>query len=70
MGSLVDKATGKAKQVFGDVTGDASTRREGKDEELKGEKKDQLHRAQSLRELHWQSSGKLTERPGCAVQAP
>ena len=45
MGSLVDKATGKAKQVFGDVTGDASTRREGKDEELKGEKKDQLHRA-------------------------
>ncbi len=46
MGSLTDKVTGKAKQVVGDVTGDSSTRREGIDEERKGEKKDELQRSE------------------------
>ena len=40
MGSLTDKVTGKAKQVVGDLTGDSETRREGIDEERKGEKKE------------------------------
>jgi uncharacterized protein YjbJ (UPF0337 family) len=46
MGSFIDKITGKAKQVAGDVTGDESTRNEGKLEEAKGEKKDELSRAE------------------------
>ena len=46
MGSFIDKLTGKAKQVAGDVTGDESTRNEGKLEEAKGEKKDQLANAE------------------------
>ena len=42
---ITDKITGKTKQVAGDVTGDSSLHREGKDEELKGEKKEELDRA-------------------------
>ncbi len=44
--SITDKVTGKAKQVIGDLTDDPGTRREGRDEERKGEKKEQLGRAQ------------------------
>ena len=44
---ITDKITGKAKQAVGDVTGDSSTRREGIDEERKGEKKEELERAES-----------------------
>ena len=47
MSSTVDKATGKVKQAVGDLTGDSKTRREGQDEERKGEKKEQLDRAQN-----------------------
>ncbi len=43
---ITDKITGRAKQAIGDLTGDASTRRKGKDEERKGEAKDQLAHAQ------------------------
>jgi uncharacterized protein YjbJ (UPF0337 family) len=39
---LMDKITGRAKQAAGDITGDSSTRREGKNEERKGEAKDEL----------------------------
>ena len=46
MSSIVDKATGKVKQAVGDITGDSETRRKGRDEERKGEKKDQLENAQ------------------------
>ena len=42
---LLDKITGKAKQAAGDVTDDASLRRQGRDEERKGEKKEELDRA-------------------------
>jgi len=38
----MDKITGRAKQAAGDIAGDASTRREGKNEERKGEAKDEL----------------------------
>jgi uncharacterized protein YjbJ (UPF0337 family) len=43
--SIIDKATGKVKQVIGDLTGDERTRREGLREEEKGRKKEQLDRA-------------------------
>ena len=43
---LMDKITGRAKQAAGDVAGDASLRREGKNEERKGEAKDKLANAQ------------------------
>jgi uncharacterized protein YjbJ (UPF0337 family) len=42
MGGITDKITGKAKQVAGDLTNNEKTRREGKLEERKGEKKDEL----------------------------
>ncbi|MGH2845983.1 MAG: CsbD family protein [Thermoleophilaceae bacterium] len=44
--SITDKLTGKAKQVMGDLTGDSKTRRQGQEEERKGEKKEELGRAQ------------------------
>ena len=47
---IMDKITGRAKQAVGDVTGDAATRREGKNEERKGEAKDKLARAQDSAE--------------------
>ncbi len=43
---ITDKITGKAKQVAGDLKDDRSLHREGKDEERKGEKKEELGRAQ------------------------
>jgi uncharacterized protein YjbJ (UPF0337 family) len=44
--SLIDKATGRAKKAAGDLTDDPSLKREGSREEEKGEKKEQLDRAQ------------------------
>lgn len=44
---ITDKVTGKAKQAIGDVTGDSETRREGLDEERKGEKKEELDQAEA-----------------------
>lgn len=43
---ILDKLSGRAKQAAGDLTDDASLRRQGKREERKGEKKDDLSRAQ------------------------
>ena len=43
---ILDKLTGRAKQAAGDLADDASLRRQGKREEEKGEKKEQLDRAQ------------------------
>ena len=45
--SITDKVTGKVKQAVGDITGDSKTRREGIDEERKGEKKEELHNAEA-----------------------
>ncbi len=39
---LADKVTGRAKKAAGDLTGDKSLHREGKQEERKGEAKDEL----------------------------
>ena len=40
--SILDKLTGRAKKAAGDLTGDASLRREGRQEERKGEAKEEL----------------------------
>ncbi len=42
--SILDKLTGRAKKAAGDLTGDPSLRREGRQEERKGEAKDELIR--------------------------
>ena len=44
--SILDKITGRTKKAAGDLTGDASLRRQGQREEKKGEAKDQLDNAQ------------------------
>lgn len=43
---IMDKITGRAKKAAGDVTDDASLRREGRNEERKGEEKEKLARAE------------------------
>ena len=43
---LTDKITGRAKKAAGDLTDDASLRRKGRQEERKGEAKDELARDQ------------------------
>ena len=43
---ITDKITGRAKKAAGDLTDDASLRREGRKEERKGEAKDELSRDQ------------------------
>jgi uncharacterized protein YjbJ (UPF0337 family) len=44
--SIIDKITGRAKKAVGDVADDPSLRQEGRREERKGEKKEDLTRAQ------------------------
>ena len=43
---ITDKVTGRIKKAAGDLTGDAATRRQGQQEERKGEAKDELARTQ------------------------
>jgi uncharacterized protein YjbJ (UPF0337 family) len=43
---FLDKLTGRAKKAAGDLTDDASLRREGRQEERKGEAKEELAQAQ------------------------
>jgi uncharacterized protein YjbJ (UPF0337 family) len=44
--SLTDKVSGRVKKAAGDLADDASLRREGSQEERKGEAKDELAKAQ------------------------
>jgi uncharacterized protein YjbJ (UPF0337 family) len=44
--SIIDKLTGKAKKAAGSATGSPALRREGREEERKGQTKDELHRAE------------------------
>ena len=44
--SILDKISGRFKKAAGDVTDDASLREQGRDEERKGEAKDELATAQ------------------------
>ena len=57
--SLIDKLTGRTKKAAGDLTGDRSLRRQGAKEERKGEKKEELDRAQSRVEEMAQEVGDL-----------
>jgi uncharacterized protein YjbJ (UPF0337 family) len=43
--SIMDKITGRIKKAAGDLTDDASLRREGRQQERKGEAKDELAEA-------------------------
>ena len=43
---ITDKVTGRIKKAAGDIADDASLRREGKQEERKGEAKEELARDQ------------------------
>jgi len=43
---ITDKVTGRIKKAAGDIADDASLRREGRQEERKGEAKDELARDQ------------------------
>jgi uncharacterized protein YjbJ (UPF0337 family) len=43
---LTDKVTGRVKKAAGDIADDASLRREGKQEERKGEAKEELAQTQ------------------------
>ena len=60
--SLIDKLTGRAKKAAGDLAGDSSLRREGWREERKGEKKEELDRAQSRVEEKAQEVGDLEKK--------
>ena len=44
--SILDKITGRFKKAAGDITDDASLREQGRQEERKGEAKDELAGAQ------------------------
>ena len=44
--SITDKVTGRIKKAAGDLADDASLRREGRDEERKGEAKEELAETQ------------------------
>jgi uncharacterized protein YjbJ (UPF0337 family) len=44
--SILDKITGRAKKAAGDIADDPGLRREGRQEERKGEAKDELNSAQ------------------------
>jgi uncharacterized protein YjbJ (UPF0337 family) len=46
MSSIIDKLSGRTKKAVGDLADDASLRREGRDEERKGEAKDELARSE------------------------
>ena len=52
---LLDKITGRAKKAAGDIADDPSLRREGRQEERKGEAKDELASA------HEKADAKATE---------
>ena len=57
--SLIDKLTGRTKKTVGDVAGDRSLKQEGAREERKGEKKEELERAQDRVEQKAQEVGQL-----------
>jgi uncharacterized protein YjbJ (UPF0337 family) len=57
-----DKVTGRAKQAAGDLAGDRDLRREGAREEEKGEKKEQLDRAEGQVERKAQEVGDLERK--------
>src|SRR3954454_19895003 len=60
--SMLDKITGRPKKAAGDVAGDGSLRREGRQEERKGEEKDKLADAQDRGEEQAHDVGGLERK--------
>ena len=61
--SLIDKITGRAKKAAGDLAGDPSLRREGRQEERKGEAKDELVREQEKTDTKAEEVANLERKP-------
>ena len=59
---LLDKITGRGKKAAGDLAGDSSLRREGRQEERKGEEKEKLADAQDRVEEKSQDVADLERR--------
>ena len=59
---ILDKITGRAKKAAGDITDDASLRREGRQEERKGDAKDEAARAQDEADLKKQEAADLERK--------
>jgi uncharacterized protein YjbJ (UPF0337 family) len=59
---LLDKITGRTKKAAGDITDDASLRREGRQEERKGEAKDELAGAQDRADAKAEEVANLERR--------
>jgi uncharacterized protein YjbJ (UPF0337 family) len=59
---IMDKLTGRAKKAAGDLAGDPSLRREGRQEERKGEAKDELAEAQDRAAAKAEEVGDLERR--------
>ena len=59
---LIDKLTGRTKKAAGDLTGDPKLRREGRQEERKGEAKEELVRDQERTETKAQEVADLERK--------
>jgi uncharacterized protein YjbJ (UPF0337 family) len=59
---LWDKITGRAKKTAGDITGDPGLRREGREEERKGEAKEELASAEDQADRKAQEVANLERR--------
>jgi uncharacterized protein YjbJ (UPF0337 family) len=59
---LLDKITGRTKKAAGDLTGDSSLRREGRQEERKGEAKEELADAQDRADAKAEEVSNLERR--------
>ena len=60
--SLIDKITGRAKKAAGDLADDPSLRRQGRQEERKGEAKDELARDQERADAKAQEVANLERK--------
>jgi len=60
--SLIDKISGRAKKAAGDLADDASLRRQGRQEERKGEAKDELARDQERADAKAQEVANLERK--------
>jgi uncharacterized protein YjbJ (UPF0337 family) len=56
---IIDKITGRTKKAAGDLTDDASLRREGQHEERKGEKKEERDRAREQADRKAEEAAKM-----------
>ena len=60
--SIIDKITGRAKKAAGDLADDPSLRRQGKQEEAKGEAKEKQARAEERAEAEAERAADLERK--------